>query len=46
MNKEDEWNKVTYLRKPKATSKEARSDAAVNRALANGGSVEVSKKCK
>jgi putative transcription factor len=41
---EDSWNKVTYLRKPKTTSKEARTESAVNRAMASGAPVEITKK--
>lgn len=43
-NQEDPWNKVTYLRKPKTTGREARSESAVSRAMASGAPVEITKK--
>lgn len=39
----DDWDKVTYIRKPKPTGKQAKSNATLNRAAARG-ELEVNKK--
>lgn len=40
----DDWDKPTIIRKSRPTSKEARSSAAINAAMAKGN-VEIHKKC-